>query len=61
MPPPVPQSVRTPHQTVGWWFLNALRTDQLDWSLPAHRRGPFGGMNAAKELAWTYLQRVLRW
>ncbi|APO97211.1 hypothetical protein BI313_05120 [Xanthomonas vesicatoria] len=36
-------------------------TDQLHWSLPAHRRGTLGGMDAATELTWTYLQRVLRW
>ncbi|ASL01109.1 hypothetical protein XcvCFBP7113P_12765 [Xanthomonas citri pv. vignicola] len=36
-------------------------TDQIDWSLPAHRRRALGGMDAAKELTWTYLQRVLRW
>ncbi|MCC8623353.1 hypothetical protein LN473_15460, partial [Xanthomonas vesicatoria] len=35
-----------------------LGTDQRDWSLPAHRRGTLGGMDAAKELTWTYLQRV---
>ncbi|KAB0539762.1 hypothetical protein F7R02_02310 [Xanthomonas cissicola] len=28
-------------------LLKALRTDQLDWSLPAHRRGTLGGMDAA--------------
>ncbi|PPU75475.1 hypothetical protein XcuCFBP2542_14160 [Xanthomonas cucurbitae] len=38
-----------------------MRTDPLDWSLPAHRRGTLGGMDAAKELTRTYLQRVLRW
>ncbi|PPU36252.1 hypothetical protein XspCFBP7912_07910 [Xanthomonas sp. CFBP 7912] len=38
-----------------------MRTDQLDWSLPAHRRGTLGGMDAATERTWTYLQRVLRW
>ncbi|PPU65943.1 hypothetical protein XcodCFBP4690_02610 [Xanthomonas codiaei] len=38
-----------------------MDTDYRDWSLPAHRRGTFGGMDAAKELTWTYLQRVLRW
>ncbi|PPU65370.1 hypothetical protein XcodCFBP4690_05175 [Xanthomonas codiaei] len=27
--------------------LNTLRTDQLDWSLPAHRRGTLRGMDAA--------------
>ncbi|PNV28987.1 hypothetical protein xavtCFBP7764_12215 [Xanthomonas citri] len=36
-------------------------SDQLDWSLPAHRRGTLGGMDAATELTWTYLQRVPRW
>ncbi|QWN24678.1 hypothetical protein DGM85_10505 [Xanthomonas phaseoli pv. phaseoli] len=29
--------------------------------MPAHRRGTLGGMHAARELTWTYLQRVLRW
>ncbi|ASL01501.1 hypothetical protein XcvCFBP7113P_15090 [Xanthomonas citri pv. vignicola] len=38
-----------------------MRTDQLDWSLPAHRRGTLGGMDAATELTRTYLQRVPRW
>ncbi|PPU74682.1 hypothetical protein XmelCFBP4644_01855 [Xanthomonas melonis] len=42
-------------------LLNALHTYQHDWSLPTHRRGTLGGMDAATELAWTYLQRVLRW
>ncbi|AMV00655.1 hypothetical protein TP47_02620 [Xanthomonas citri pv. aurantifolii] len=37
-----------------------MHTDQLDWSLPAHRRGTLGGMDAAKKLTRTYLQRVLR-
>ncbi|KKY04487.1 hypothetical protein NY64_22150, partial [Xanthomonas citri pv. fuscans] len=37
-----------------------MHTDQLDWSLPAHRRGTLGGMDAAKELTRTYLQRVPR-
>ncbi|PPU76898.1 hypothetical protein XcuCFBP2542_08250 [Xanthomonas cucurbitae] len=41
--------------------LKTLRTDHLDWSLPAHRRGTLGGMDAATELTRTYLQRVLRW
>ncbi|BAE69698.1 hypothetical protein [Xanthomonas oryzae pv. oryzae MAFF 311018] len=35
--------------------------DQLDWSLPAHRRGTLGGMDAATELTRTHLRRVLRW
>ncbi|MEN9137687.1 hypothetical protein [Xanthomonas vesicatoria] len=39
-------------------YAETLRTDQLDRPLPAHRRGTFGGMNAAKELTKTYLQRV---
>ncbi|SON99431.1 conserved hypothetical protein [Xanthomonas citri pv. fuscans] len=46
------------------WLLAALKTlhtDQLHWSLPAHRRVTLGGMDAAKELTRTYLQRVLRW
>ncbi|QER96637.1 hypothetical protein FLG15_09440 [Xanthomonas phaseoli pv. dieffenbachiae] len=38
-----------------------MHTDQGEWSLPAHRRGTLGGMHAARELTWTYLQRVLRW
>ncbi|QWN06604.1 hypothetical protein DGN11_03350 [Xanthomonas citri pv. fuscans] len=38
-----------------------VRTDQHDRPLPAHRRGTLGGMDAATELAGTYLQRVLRW
>ncbi|AYO93727.1 hypothetical protein DB818_09380 [Xanthomonas perforans] len=42
-------------------MLKTLHTDQLDWSLPAHRRGTLGGMDAATELTGTYLQRVLRW
>ncbi|NIJ91096.1 hypothetical protein FHR49_003935 [Xanthomonas campestris] len=65
MPPTVPQSVRTPHQQVGWWLTRRNKTphqsvgrcavessanDQLDWSLPAHRRGTLGGMDAATEL-----------
>ncbi|PPV09310.1 hypothetical protein XavaCFBP5823_15595 [Xanthomonas axonopodis pv. vasculorum] len=47
---------------VAW--LKTLCTDQLDWSLPAHRRGTLGGigsMDAATELTWMYLQRVPRW
>ncbi|OQP37002.1 hypothetical protein IB62_018480 [Xanthomonas euvesicatoria] len=42
-------------------LLNATHPDQRDWSLPAHRRGTLGGMDAAKELTRTYLQRVSRW
>ncbi|AUI90067.1 hypothetical protein EBA01_07285 [Xanthomonas oryzae pv. oryzae] len=38
-----------------------MYTDQPGWSLPAHRRGTRGGMDAAAELAWTDLPRVLRW
>ncbi|PPU57475.1 hypothetical protein XdyCFBP7245_06780 [Xanthomonas dyei] len=41
-------------------LLATTHTDQLDWSLPAHRRVTFGGMDAAKELTRTYLQRVPR-
>ncbi|PPU99534.1 hypothetical protein XpopCFBP1817_02615 [Xanthomonas populi] len=37
-----------------------MHTDHLDWSLSAHRRGTFCGMDAAEELTWTYLQRVPR-
>nr|WP_236611362.1 hypothetical protein [Xanthomonas vasicola] len=47
--PPVAALLKTPH------------TDEMDWSLPAYRRAPLGGMDAAKELTRTYLQRVLRW
>ncbi|PPV03674.1 hypothetical protein XvhCFBP2543_04170 [Xanthomonas vasicola] len=60
---------------MGWWFWGArnradqladcfvetLRTDQPDWSLPAHRRGTLGGTDAATELTMTYLKRVPRW
>ena len=28
-------------------LLKAMHTDQLDWSLPAHRRGTLRGMDAA--------------
>ncbi|WP_075245094.1 hypothetical protein, partial [Xanthomonas oryzae] len=42
-------------------LLKARHTDQFDWSLPAHRRGTRGGMDAATELTGTYLQRVTRW
>ncbi|MGY4880419.1 hypothetical protein EI541_04275 [Xanthomonas citri pv. eucalyptorum] len=38
-----------------------MHTDQRDRPLPAHRRGTLGGMDAATELTWTYLQHVLRW
>ncbi|WP_162471059.1 hypothetical protein, partial [Xanthomonas phaseoli] len=38
-----------------------MRTDHLDWSLPAHRRGTLGGMDAATELTGTYLQHAPRW
>ncbi|NIJ92238.1 hypothetical protein FHT12_000896 [Xanthomonas campestris] len=38
----------------------ALRTNQRDWSLPAHRRGTLSGMDAAPEPTRTYLRRVLR-
>ncbi|AZR24423.1 hypothetical protein XvhCFBP2543_00855 [Xanthomonas vasicola] len=38
-----------------------MHTDRRHWSLPAHHRGTLGGMDAAKELTRTYLQRVLRW
>ncbi|PKV13784.1 hypothetical protein CVO74_05170 [Xanthomonas prunicola] len=38
-----------------------MRTGQLDWPLPAHRRGTLGGMDAATEPTGTYLWRVLRW
>ncbi|ARR17897.1 hypothetical protein CLM98_10545 [Xanthomonas citri pv. citri] len=69
MPPTVLQSARTPHQTVGQWFVDergtprrrllagfkTLHTDQRDWPLPAHRRGTLGGMDAATALTGTYL------
>ncbi|CAD1789209.1 hypothetical protein XSP_001207 [Xanthomonas sp. CPBF 426] len=38
-----------------------MRTDHLDWSLPAHRRGTLSGMDAAPEPTRTYLRRVPRW
>ncbi|PPU28248.1 hypothetical protein XspCFBP7912_20150 [Xanthomonas sp. CFBP 7912] len=41
-------------------LLQTLRNDQLDWSLPAHRRGTLRGMDAAPELTRADLQRVLR-
>ncbi|WP_221205611.1 hypothetical protein, partial [Xanthomonas arboricola] len=31
-------------------LLKSMQTDHLDWSLPAHRRGTLGGMDAATEL-----------
>ncbi|AEO44195.1 hypothetical protein XACM_3958 [Xanthomonas euvesicatoria pv. citrumelo F1] len=76
MPPTVPQSARTPHQQLAGGFveerghrvarfdarlLKPARTNHPNWSLPARRRGTFGGMDAAKELTRTYLQRVPRW
>ncbi|PPU40941.1 hypothetical protein XaplCFBP3123_07480 [Xanthomonas arboricola pv. populi] len=36
-------------------------TDHIDWSLSAHRRGTWSGMDAAPEPIGTYLRRVLRW
>ncbi|CAJ23614.1 hypothetical protein XCV1937 [Xanthomonas euvesicatoria pv. vesicatoria str. 85-10] len=33
--------------------VETLHTDQRDWSLPAHRRGTLGGLDAAKELTRT--------
>ncbi|QWN25391.1 hypothetical protein DGM85_14910 [Xanthomonas phaseoli pv. phaseoli] len=36
-------------------------TDQLDWFLPAHRRGILGGIGAAQELPWMASRRVSRW
>ncbi|WP_239686953.1 hypothetical protein [Xanthomonas nasturtii] len=42
-------------------FFKTVRTDQLDWSLPAHRRGTLSGMDAAPEPPWTDSRRVLRW
>ncbi|RFF40705.1 hypothetical protein DZD52_06625 [Xanthomonas nasturtii] len=41
--------------------LKTLSTDQLDWSLPAHRRGTLSGMDAAPEPPGTDSRRVLRW
>ncbi|PPU33308.1 hypothetical protein XarbCFBP7604_04880 [Xanthomonas arboricola] len=38
-----------------------MRTDHLDRSLPAHRRGTLSGMDAAPEPTRTCLRRVLRW
>ncbi|PPU06036.1 hypothetical protein XarjCFBP7645_15750 [Xanthomonas arboricola] len=38
-----------------------MRTDPLDGSLPAHRRGTLSGMDAAPEPTRTYLRRVPRW
>ncbi len=40
---------------------SSMRTDPLDRSLPAHRRGTLSGMDAAPEPTGTYLQRVPRW
>ncbi|MBB3807843.1 hypothetical protein FHR51_004044 [Xanthomonas arboricola] len=40
--------------------LKTLRTDHLDWSLPAHRRGTLSGMDAAPEPPWTDSRRVPR-
>ncbi|MCC4610316.1 hypothetical protein LL967_20860, partial [Xanthomonas campestris pv. zinniae] len=34
-------------RTFAGCLIKALRTDQLDWSLPAHRRGTLSGMDAA--------------
>ncbi|ASL02851.1 hypothetical protein XcvCFBP7113P_04975 [Xanthomonas citri pv. vignicola] len=42
-------------------LLNATHPDQRDWSLPAHRRGTPGSMDAATELTRTYLQRGSQW
>ncbi|PPU54501.1 hypothetical protein XdyCFBP7245_17715 [Xanthomonas dyei] len=62
MPPQGPASgENTAPERVLLALLKAAHTDPLHRSLPAHRRGTFGGMDAAKELTWTYLQRVLRW
>ncbi|SOO30497.1 hypothetical protein XAP6164_4460002 [Xanthomonas phaseoli pv. phaseoli] len=33
-------------------LLKAVQNDQLNWSLPAHRRGTGGGMDDATELTW---------
>ncbi|AVQ09193.1 TPA: hypothetical protein HH295_12700 [Xanthomonas vasicola pv. zeae] len=38
-----------------------MRTDHLNWSLPAYRHRTPGGMDAAKEPTVRYLQRVPRW
>ncbi|PMR86301.1 hypothetical protein C1H21_19545 [Xanthomonas arboricola pv. juglandis] len=40
--------------------MKAVHTDQLDWSLSAHRRGTLRGMDAAPEPTWTSLRRVPR-
>ncbi|RJS05277.1 hypothetical protein XnspCFBP7698_03380 [Xanthomonas sp. CFBP 7698] len=42
-------------------FFETVRTDQLDWSLPAHRRGTLSGMDAAPEPPGTDSRRVPRW
>ncbi|RFF37463.1 hypothetical protein DZD52_16595 [Xanthomonas nasturtii] len=42
-------------------MLKTLRNDQLDWSLPAHRRGTLSGMDAAPEPPGTDSRHVLRW
>ncbi|MFW3176752.1 hypothetical protein DGM85_10025 [Xanthomonas phaseoli pv. phaseoli] len=42
-------------------LVETLCTGQVGRSLPAHRRGALGGMDAATELTRTYLRRVLRW
>ncbi|QDS15359.1 hypothetical protein FPL04_06695 [Xanthomonas arboricola] len=43
-------SARCPHrirQFAGCVIEKNMHTDQLDWSLPAHRRGTLRGMDAA--------------
>ncbi|MBB5736607.1 hypothetical protein FHT09_002347 [Xanthomonas arboricola] len=51
---------RNVHHALLLLFLT-VRTDHLDGSLPAHRRGTLSGMDAAPEPTWTYLRRVPRW
>ncbi|NMI27814.1 hypothetical protein DYQ48_00670 [Xanthomonas hortorum] len=36
-----------PHPTVCWLFIETMRTDHPDWSLPAYCRGTLRGMDAA--------------
>ncbi|SUZ29472.1 hypothetical protein CPBF424_33120 [Xanthomonas euroxanthea] len=74
MPPRVPEPART-SRLLRWSCTDgsaqatrrppllrfSTRTDHLDWSLPAHRRGTLSGMDAAPEPTRTYLRRVPRW
>ncbi|MBB4655208.1 hypothetical protein GGR73_001758 [Xanthomonas sp. F14] len=48
MPPHGPASGKdTAQDSLLAVLLKAIRTNQLDWSLPAHRRGTLRGMDAA--------------